>query len=131
MEVAAPAIAQTAFAIGWERILRRIAREFTEEMINRSRTHHNERSGTLLHFLDRIVIQVDKLKLTEENFYIAASIGLSRLGFDRELVRMMLPCAFRDGGVPLLQMPRYLCLPPSHYIWRPQKRIRSAGLSEP
>ena len=122
-DVAAPAIAQTAFAIGWERTLRQIVREFAGEIINRSYRcrqllSEGDNSSTLLHFLDRIVIQVDKLGMAEQDFYIAASIGLARLGFERDLVRKMLPCAFRYGGVPLLQMPRYLCLPPSHYPWR-------------
>jgi hypothetical protein len=112
--VAAPAIANTSFAIGWDRVLRKIVREFADGIT--SQMPESPLRGILLHFLECIVTKLDEALAMEQQFYLNVSLALTSAGLDPNLIRMVVPHIVRDGGVPLLQMPRYLYAPKSSFM---------------
>lgn len=114
--VAADAIATTSFAVGWERQLIAIARDFKAEIVRRMPS--TDKRAVLRRFLDCVEAKAKQMYEAESQYWIAVSIGMARGGMDRDLCRLILPPGrIRHRGVPLDAMPRFLRLPPPDYSW--------------
>ena len=104
--VAAEAIAETSFAVGWERELKAIASGFAAEIQRRAPPQRE----VLTRFLACVEQKLDAARAKHVALNVAAHIALTRRGIGNLDLRRMIVPPSRDGGMPLALLPRYLRL---------------------
>ena len=103
--VGAAGIARTAFALGWERQVLKIAHDFSDEIALKEQDDGRKRSN-MLWLLQCIKENVFFLQRAETRFWIEASTAMSRRGIEFDTQRLIMPGRIRHGGLPLALMPR-------------------------